>query len=306
MPRIFVAGSFVVGLTIGVQRMPVIGETLIGDRFDLGPGGKGTNQAIAAARLGAKVDLLAAVGKDLLGQMALDLFRRERIPLTHIHRMPQVNTAVGVVHLLPDGQNWIVGHLGANMRLTPEHVDVAADQIAASNVVLAQNELPLEVVRRALELGRQAGVMTIWNPAPAPADAPKFLADVDLLTPNETELRLLQGLAPDDPTPNVELAERLLARGVKQLVVTCGTAGCLIVTAAGTHQVDAVAVTDVVDTTGAGDAFNAALAVGLAEGMHLRQAVRQATGAGAYAVGRLGVIDGLATRSQLDAFMGGR
>ena len=302
-PRIFVVGSFVVGITIRVPRMPVIGEGLIGDQFDLGPGGKGTNQAIAAARLGAEVNLLACVGEDLLAQVAFDTFEKEGVSLDHIHQVPGVNTAVGVVHLIPSGDNWIVGHLGANLKMNPEQVDAAEDLIARSDVVLTQYEVPIEVVERAMALGRRHGIRTIWNPAPALPVESAIFREVDVLTPNETEVRILLDLPPDDPTPTPELGRRLLDRGVSQLLVTLGEKGSLLVTPDGVEEVQAVSGVRAIDVTGAGDAFNAALAVSLGEGEELADAVRRANAAGAFAVQHLGVIDGLPERDELDRFM---
>jgi len=302
MPGIVIVGSFVVGITFGVSRMPAPGETLKGDTFDLGPGGKGTNQAIGAARLGAEVNLLACLGDDLFADMALDVYAREGILLEHIHRMPHINTGVGVVTLLPSGENWIIGDYGANLQMTPEHVDRAEDLIATSDIVLTQFELAPETVARAMQLGRKHGALTIWNPAPAERVTAEFLANVDLLTPNETEVRILLGLAPDDPTPTLELAHRLLDFGIERIVVTRGSQGALIVTPEGNEIVPAVDIT-VTDPTGAGDSFNGALAVGIGQGLPLREAVRQANYAGGYMATHLGVIDGLPTRAQLDAFM---
>ena len=302
MVNITVIGSFVVGLTVRVPRPPVIGEGLIGDLFDMGPGGKGTNQAIAASRLGAKVHLVACVGDDLFAGIATDLYEREGVPQRDIHRISGVNTAVGFVTLLPSGENWIVGHLGANMRMRVEHVEAAEDMIAQSDIVLTQFEVPIEAVSRAMELGHRHSAMTIWNPAPAQPIRPDLLADVDLITPNETESRILLGLPPDDPTPTRELAERLLGLGVKRVVVTIGKRGALVVTPDSFEHVPAPRM-DPLDPTGAGDAFNAALAVGLGEGLELRDAVEQANYAGAYCCTRLGVVDGLPTRAELEAFM---
>ena len=138
-------GSFVVGLTIRLPRLPVLGESLFGDEYDLGPGGKGSNQAIAAARLGADASLLACVGDDLLAQVAWDTFRREGIDPAHIREIPRVNTAVGVVQLLPGDDNWIVGHLGANAHMRPEDVDAAAGAIAESDVVLMRQDPPFDM-----------------------------------------------------------------------------------------------------------------------------------------------------------------
>ena len=303
MADIVVIGSYVVSLTVRVPRKPVVGEALIGDLFDMGSGGKGTNQAIAAARLGAKVELVACLGDDTFADMAELLFASEGIATDHIHRIPQTNTGVGLVTLLPSGDNWIVGHLGANLLMQPHHVEAVEPHIARSDVVMAQLEAPLESVARALELGRKHRAMTILNPAPGQPLEPDILAHIDVLTPNESETRILLGLPPDDPTPTLELAGRLLELGVETIVVTRGEEGAIIVTAKGTEVVPAVPV-QALDVTGAGDSFNAALAVSLAGGMDLRSAVEQATRAGAYTTTHLGVIDGLPTRAELEAFSG--
>ena len=302
MVAITVLGSFVVGITVRVPRMPVPGEGLIGDLFDLGPGGKGTNQAVGAARLGAGVSLIACTGDDLFAPVADELFEAEGISREHIHRIPGVNTAVGMVTVLPSGENAIVGHLGANMEMRPGHVEAAADQIAGSDIVMAQFEVPPGAVERAMELGRRHGALTLLNPAPARAVEPRQLADVDLLTPNETETRILLGLAPDDPTPTEELARRLLDLGVGRIVVTLGERGSLIATAGGIVEIPAPRI-DAVDATGAGDSFNAALATGLGEGLPLPEAVARANCAGAWCATRLGVVDGLPTRAELEEFI---
>ena len=301
MPRIVVVGSFFVSLTVRVPRRPIVGEALLGDLFDLGPGGKGTNQAIGAARLGAQVHLLACIGDDLFADLAVQLYRSECISLSHIHRIPGVNTGVGLVTLLPSGENWIVGHLGANAYMRPDDVDAAEGLIAQSDIVMTQFEVPIETAARAMALGRQHGAMTILNPAPAMPIQTDMLADVDVLTPNESEARLLLGLQPDDPRPVPELAEDLLSLGVAHVVVTRGEKGALIVTPDGSEGIPSAKV-QALDATGAGDSFNAALAVGLGEGMSLCDAVRQANWAGAYAATRLGVVGGLPTRSELEAF----
>ena len=303
MPEIVVIGSYVVSLTVRVPRKPVVGEALIGDLFDMGPGGKGTNQAIAAARLGARVDLVACVGDDPFADMAVRLFENEGIATDHIHRISDVNTGVGMVTLLPSGDNMIVGHLGANMLMQPHHVEAVEQRIARSDVLMAQLEAPLETVAHALKLGRKHRALTILNPAPGQPLDPNILANVDLLTPNESETRILLGLAPDDPTPTLDLTGRLLKLGVETTVVTRGEEGAVIVTAEGTEEVPAVPV-HALDVTGAGDSFNAALAVALGAGMDLRKAVEQANRAGAYTTTHLGVIDGLPTSAELETFPG--
>ncbi len=301
MSNIFIVGSFVVDFTVRVPRMPVLGEGLIGDVFYNGVGGKGTNQAIAARRLGARVGLLACVGDDALSQMALDCYGREGISCKYIHRIPNMNTGVGMVGVLPSGENWIIGHLGANMYMRPDHVDLAGDAIAHSDVVMTQFEIPLETMARAMELGRKDGAITLLNPAPGRRLTKEMLRHVDVLTPNESELRIILGLRPDDPTPTTELAVKLFEFGVKQIVVTRGREGALIVTHQGVQAVGGVRV-KAVCVTGAGDCFNAAMAVGLAGGLSLEEAVRDACFAGAYSTQVFGVIDGLPTREQLETF----
>ena len=303
MPRIAVIGSYVVSLTVRVPRKPVMGEALIGDLFDMGPGGKGTNQAVAAARLGAQVDLLACLGDDPFADSAEQLYKGEDIKTEHVHRISCTNTGVGMVTLLPSGENSIVGHLGANLLMHPHHVEAFEPVIARSDILLAQLEVPLESVSRALQLARNHRVMTILNPAPGQTLEPDTLAHVDVLTPNESETRILLGLPPDDPTPTKDLAGRLLELGVKTIIVTRGEEGSLIITARGIEAVPPTRV-QALDVTGAGDSFNAALAVGLAEGQDLRAAVKQANRAGAFTTTHLGVIDGLPTRAELRDFRG--
>jgi ribokinase len=300
-PVITVVGSFAVGLTLRAPRFPVAGETLIGSDFDLGPGGKGSNQAVAAARLGAESHLVAVIGTDTFGQVALDLYLRELVDAAHVRRTPERNTGVGFIILNAAGENQIVLDMGANHLLAPDDVEHAEDLIARSDAVLSVLEIDPATAARAMTLARRHHVITVLNPAPAQWLDDDLLAAVDVLTPNESELRILSGLAPDDPTGTLELAHRLQQRGARQLVVTRGRQGALVVTADGaTHEVPGVPV-GVVDTTGAGDAFTGALAVALAEKQPLLEAVRFATVAGALACTRLGVIPALPSRAEVEA-----
>jgi ribokinase len=300
--KIVVVGSFVLGVTIRVPRMPVLGEGLIGDLFDMGPGGKGTNQAIAASRLGAHVNLVALLGDDIFADVANQIYRAEGIGIGHIHREMDINTGVGLVTLLESGGNCIIGHLGANLRMRAEHVDQAEEAIANSDVVLTQFEVPLGAVARAMELGRKHGAITIWDPAPAKSGVSlDLLANVDVITPNETEARILVGLEPDNPITLEELSNRIAGLGAKSSVITLGQQGAMVI-AGGQRELVPAPQVDALDPTGAGDAFNAALAIGLGEGLSLSKAVEQANYAGAYSVRHLGVINGLPTKAQLDDF----
>jgi ribokinase len=300
-PRITVVGSFAVGLTLRAPRFPVAGETLIGSDFDMGPGGKGSNQAVGAARLGAESHLVAVIGQDLFGDVAVDLYQREGVGTAHLRGTAERNTGVGFITLNAAGENHIVLDMGANHLLSPADVDAAEDLIASSQVVLTVLEISAVAAGRAMTLARKHGVISILNPAPAQPLSDEVLSAVDVLTPNESELRVLSGLAPDDPADTVELAHALQRRGIRQVVVTRGSRGALVVDAGGgTHHVPGVPV-KVVDTTGAGDAFTCALGVALAEGQALPAAVGFAARAGALAVTKLGVIPALPTRAAVEA-----
>ena len=303
MTKIFVVGSYVQGLTIRVPRMPVLGENVVGDAFDMGPGGKGTNQAIAAARLGAKVHLLACLGDDFFGDLAIRLYNGEGIATEHIHRLARAHSGVGFVNVVPSGENWITVDMGANMRMTPQHVRDCAAIISQCDVLMTQFEVPPETVTAALSLGKAQGARTILNPAPARATDPELFADVDILTPNATEARILLGLPPDAPCSTADLAGGLLKMGAGAVVVTQGAAGALVATPAGMKHIPALPIR-AVDVTGAGDSFNAALAVYLGEGQSLEDAARGAVRSGAYTAGHIGVIDGLPTRAQVKGFRG--
>lgn len=302
-PIITVVGSFAVGLTIRTQRMPIFGETLLGADFDMGPGGKGSNQAVGVARLGAQSYFAGIVGDDKLADIATELYRTEGIDTTYLQRTRAMPTGVGFIILNESGQNGIILDMGANKLMDAAFVDQVEPQIARSAVVMAVLEIPVAAAARAMTLGRKHGAHTILNPAPATRLDDSVFAHIDYLTPNETELRILMGLAPDDPTPTVELARQLRQRGVKNLIVTQGEKGALILNDDGRREVPGIKV-DVVDTTGAGDAFNAGLAVALAEGRPLLHAVRYANCAGALACTKLGAIPALGTRAMVEDLYG--
>jgi len=302
-PKITVVGSFAVGLTMNVPRLPVRGETLLGSGFAIGPGGKGSNQAVGAARLGALSRFVAMIGVDNFGDIAVEMYRREGVDITHLRRTSERPTGVGFIIVGPSGENMITVDVGANLLLSPAEVDAAEALIADSDVVLSVLEIPVAPAARAAALARRHGVRMILNPAPAQPLDDDFLRNIDILTPNEGELRVIAGLAPDDPADGVEIARSLIARGVGAVMITRGGEGVTIIT----RDAEAVHVpafpVQPVDTTGAGDSFNSALAVALAEGKDLAVAARFAAAAGAFTVTRPGVIPALPTRAELEAFI---
>ncbi len=303
--KVSVVGSFAVGLTLRADRFPVRGETLIGRDFDQGPGGKGSNQAVQIARLGMNVEMIGLIGVDAFGDMALSLYEIENVGTSFFQRMRERNTGVGFIVLDRTGDNFIILDPGANALLSPAHLDRAAMHLEESDVVITQLEIQLETAGHAMELARHAGVITILNPAPARLMPREILANVDVLTPNETELRILLGRAPDDPSESLDLCNELLQADVGTVVLTRGERGALVVTANGYREIPAFEV-KVVDTTGAGDAFNGTLAASLAEGLPLERAARRASAAGALACTRLGVIPSLPRAADLDNFLNGK
>jgi len=272
--RVAVVGSYGVGLTVEVDRVPEAGETVIGRTFRTDHGGKGSNQAVGAARLGAEVDFLTAIGDDAFGHEAIALWKAEGVRADAVLATPAATMTAPII-VEPSGQNRIVIVRGALDCLSRAHVDAFADRIAGADVCIVQLEIPVDTALYALELARGAGVTTILNPAPAP-ERP-ISPTVDYVTPNETEAAAVQG-----------------AQAV--LVLTLGEEGAEI----GGVRVPAFPAAPV-DTTGAGDAFNAAFAVAIAEGLDDLEAVRWGCAAGAHMVEHAGVVPGLPTRAELEA-----
>jgi ribokinase len=272
MAKIAVVGSYGVGLTVELERMPGAGETVIGRSFRVDHGGKGSNQAIGAARLGAHVDFLTAVGDDAFGHDAIALWQDEGVHAEAVVTSAATMTAPILVE--PTGENRIIVVPGALEQLSTAHVDAFSDRIAAADVCVVQLEIPVWTALYALEVAGAAGVRTILNPAPAPTEP--IAPTCDYVTPNETE-------AP------------MVADGRATLVRTLGDEGAEL----NGELIPAFPAT-VVDTTGAGDAFTAAFAVALAEGLDEREAVRWGCAAGAHMVEHPGVVPGLPTREQLE------
>lgn len=279
MARVAVVGSYGVGLTWVSARAPERGETVVGSNFHIDHGGKGSNQAVGAARLRADVNLLTAVGEDVFGDSAFDLWREEGVDAEAVVRAP-LATMAGAILVEAGGDNRIVITPGALSALAPAHVDAFASSIEAADICLVQLEIPVATANRALELAHAAGVRTILNPAPAPEDRlpDGMLELVDYLTPNETEAAALGDIS-----------------AARTVVMTLGEEGARI----GGEHLPAYRA-DAVDTTGAGDAFNAAFAVALAEGRADLDAVRWGCAAGAHMVEHEGVVPGLPTRAQLE------
>ncbi|HEY2840313.1 MAG TPA: ribokinase [Pirellulales bacterium] len=304
---IIVLGSINMDLVVQTPRMPAAGETVLGGRFFTSLGGKGANQAVAAARASrSPVTFVAAVGDDPFGREALELLGREpRLDTRAIRAIDGAATGVALITVDPRGENSICVASGANAQLSPADLDALPDETwRDAGVFVACLETPLATVAHGLRLARERGLLTILNPAPAVARAGsrELLQWVDVLTPNQLEaaalVQELTGEATQGTTDEIALAEQLRSAGTKRVIVTLGAEGCLIVdeqvVRAPAHRVTAV------DTTAAGDAFNGALAVALAEGRRLADAARWASAAAAISVTRAGAIASLATREEIE------
>ncbi len=293
---IVVVGSLNIDLVVRTPRHPRPGETIIGGKFQTFPGGKGANQAVAAARAGAQVIMIGRVGADAFGIDLLEALVRDGVDTTHVLRDDQAPSGVALITVDTAGQNAIVVVPGANARLSPGDVERAQDAFAGAGALLLQLESPPEVVQRAIELANAHGVLVILNPAPArPLDA-ALLAGVDYLIPNEHELFLLAEL---DAAEEIDAAvARLRARGARHVIVTLGGNGAVAFCGEQKIIVPAHRVS-VVDTTAAGDAFVGAFAVALCEGKKVEDAVRWANAAGALAVTRAGAQPSLPYREDI-------
>lgn len=300
--QITVVGSLNMDLVARTHHIPQPGETILGGELHTLPGGKGANQAVAAARLGASVAMVGRVGQDAFAGPLLDNLAAVGVDHTFVSRDPAAATGVALIVVDDAGQNSIVVTSGANMRLQPADIDAAETAVAAARVLLLQLESPLEAVTRAAEVAHTHGVKVILNPAPAQPLPVSLLALVDFLIPNETETALLTGKSIDSQAQAKAAAAELRQSGVGTVILTLGERGALLAGPTETKLFPAFKVTPV-DTTAAGDAFVGGLAVALAEGKSLAEAVRWGNAAGALAATHLGAQPSLPTRQALETLL---
>src|ERR1700738_5307197 len=274
-PRIAVVGSANIDLTTFAKRFPKPGETIFGDKFDLGFGGKGANQAVAARLCGAEVFMVARVGSDLFGPATIENFRKQGIDPTHVKQVEGLSSGVAPIFVEPNGQNRILVVKGANDALKPADVDAAAETLKAADCIVLQFEIPVETVYYTIKFARKSGIRCILNPAPAQPIDIKEVADLDYFVPNESEAEAISGM----PVRNLDDAQRcatkLLASGIRRVIITLGANGSLLAGSEGMEHVPAFNVKSV-DSTGAGGAFIGSFATFLGEGLPEREAVKRA------------------------------
>lgn len=282
-----------------VARPLARGETLMASAFSISPGGKGSNAAVAAARQGARVALIARIGDDDFGRMGMELWQAEGIATQHVEQVAGERSGVAQILVYEDGDNSIAVYPGAGTGLGARHAQAAAALLAGCRVVMASCEVPAEATLQAFRLARAAGALTLLNPAPARPLSDELLALVDVLTPNESELYLLAGEAHAGSAD--QAAARLLSRGARAVLVTLGAAGCRLYQAGqAPHSIPGRPMA-VRDTIGAGDTFTGALAAALARGEALPDAMQWANTAAALSVTRHGAIDGIPRHAEVAA-----
>ncbi len=290
-------------LVVKSPRIPAVGETILGEDFIMIPGGKGANQAVAAAKLGAEVYFIARLGDDVFAEQSLNNFKKEAVNTKYVIQTKEAPSGVALITVDDAGNNVIVVAPGANQMLSPDDVKKAESDIASSGALVAQLEIPLETVEFAAWLANDSGVPFILDPAPAQKLSPELLKMVDVLTPNETEAQILTGIEVMSNRDSAQMAaKKLLEYGVKSVILTMGAKGFLLANNERMESVPAIKV-DAVDATAAGDAFTGSLAVGLAQGKTLTDAALFANYVAALSVTKMGAQSSMPTKEAVECFM---
>jgi ribokinase len=304
--QVVTIGSLNMDLVVCAERLPKPGETLRGEELRMIPGGKGANQAVAVAQLGGNSTMVGKVGDDDFGKSLLQNLRDYKVDVSHVHRIAGCATGVAVINVERSGENSITIIAGANADMSPGCLQAVEGLISQADALILQLEIPLQTVIAAKQLAQKHGVLTVLDPAPAPPDGlPEELYDVDILTPNQSEAELMTGISASTVSAARQAAAELLSRGARQVVVKLGKLGALAVAGRKTSQHVEGFEVEVVDTTAAGDAFTAALALGSAEGMSLSEAGRFANAAGALATTAFGAQPSMPARQKTEDLLAG-
>ena len=301
-PKIAVVGSSNMDLVVKSKRIPAVGETILGGDFIMVPGGKGANQAVAAAKLGVEVYFIAKLGNDVFAEQSLDNFKKETVNTKHVIQTSEAPSGVALIMVDDEGNNLIVVAPGANQTLLPADVKKAESDIASCGAVVAQLEVPLETIEFAAKMANDLKVPFVLDPAPAQELGPELLRMVDVLTPNETEAQILTGIEVTDEESARAASKNLLERDIKAVILTLGGKGFLLADNKEARYVSAQKV-DAVDSTAAGDAFTGSLAVGVAENKALSDAALFANYVAALSVTKMGAQSSMPTLQEVESFM---
>ena len=300
--NIVVIGSSNVDMVVKGERIPKPGETIIGGDFHKAAGGKGANQAVAAARAGGDVTFIASVGDDIFGREAINGYQKDGINTEHIKVDPDHPTGTALILVDAKGENSIAVASGANANLSESDLSNTHRVIENSDIILMQLETPVKTIEAAAEMARRSGIKVILNPAPAQKLSDNLLAQVSILTPNETETEILSGIEVTDENDARRAAKILMDKGVEIVMITMGKRGVFLYTQEESRMIPAFQV-EAVDTTAAGDTFNGALAVAIAEGKSMDEAIRFANAAGAISVTRMGAQPSTPYREEIEKMM---
>jgi ribokinase len=300
--RICVVGSINIDLVARGTRFPTVGETLIGTHFMTAPGGKGANQAVAASRLGAQVSMVGRVGTDHFAAQLIENLQKNQVNTTHIICTPQLNSGVALIMVDQDGQNTIMVVPGANMLLSPDDVHNAGEIITSADILLLQLESPIETVIEAARMAHEHKVKVILNPAPVMPVPASLWPYIDILIPNEHEAQILAGMVNIPQVDPSRVIDRLTKLGPGIIILTLGSKGALMNYAGESETVPAFVV-EPIDTTAAGDAFIGGFSVAIAEGLHLKDAVRWANACGALATTKMGAQPSLPNRLEVNQLL---
>lgn len=298
MKKIIVIGSSNVDMVVRTSHLPAPGETILGGEFFMNQGGKGANQAVAIKRLGGNLIFMAKLGNDVLGRQSVGYFEKEGIDTRYIALDEDSASGVALISVDDHAENSIVVASGANMLLNEQDVDKMLEEMCEGDILLMQLEIPLQTVEYAARKAFGKGVKVVLNPAPARSLPKELFRHLYMVTPNRIEAEMLTGIKIANDADVEKVAEEICAMGVKNVIITLGSKGCLIREEGVSYRIDAFKV-EPVDTTAAGDTFNGALCVGLSEGMDLKQAAVMASKASSIAVTRMGAQSSIPYREEL-------
>lgn len=298
--KIIVIGSCNTDMVIKADRLPMPGETIIGGTFFMNPGGKGANQAVAAARLGGKVSFISKTGNDVFGKQSVEIYNSEKINTDYFFSDPKNPSGIALINVDSNGENSIVVASGANASLSIENIESAREEIESGGLVLMQLEIPIETVEYAAQLASKKGIRVILNPAPARNLSEELLKSLYIITPNNGEAEILSGIKVYDWESAKQAAEVIHSKGANIVVITLGSKGALVLEDGVFHEVKATKV-DAIDTTAAGDTFSGALSLGISQGQSVVEAVKFAAKASAITVTRMGAQSSIPYLSELSS-----